>query len=132
MAVNSIVLSFNLAPSMAGAYVNKIQNHFELLDHSGLLERFILPRVNAESEVPFIMKRGIEIVSGRIDRVLLTPQGLDIIDYKSFPSGIEAKEIYKEQLRLYADAAKKIWKSPVHSCFILFTADAHLMEVELE
>ncbi len=132
VSVNSIVLSLNLAPSMADVYVNKIQSQIERLDHSGLLERFILPRLNAESEVPFIMRRGIEVVSGRIDRVLLTPQGLDIIDYKSFPSGIEAKEIYKEQLRLYADAAKKIWKLPVHSCFILFTADAHLMEVELE
>lgn len=131
-AVSSIVFSFNLAPSRVAEYASKIQKQIESLRVSGHLERYILPRENAESEIPFLLRKGNEIVSGRIDRVLITPQGLDIIDYKSFPSGIEVKEVYKEQLRLYADAAKKIWKLPVHSCFILFTADAHLMEVELE
>jgi len=128
-AVRSLVLSFDLAPSAVGDYQRRVGEHLAALRASGLLERVVLPRRNAESEVSFVLYEDDEVVTGRIDRVLIEPEGLHIIDYKSFPSDAEDAGRFAEQLELYAKAAKRLYARPIHGCYLLFTADARLEEV---
>ncbi|NLI97139.1 UvrD-helicase domain-containing protein [bacterium] len=130
--LRSIMLSMGFAPSSIPAYQCRVMEHVELLRASGFLERFITPGENSASEVPFLLREGNNMISGRIDRVLIKPEGLVIIDYKSFPSNFEDSDKLTEQIRCYARAAQEIWKKPLLACYILFTADACLKEVIIE
>lgn len=130
-AVRSLVLSFDLAPSRVEEYQTRVAEHIAALRESGLLEQIVLPQANSASEVPFVIREDEETVTGRIDRVLVRPEGLHIIDYKSFPSDLENADRFDEQLRLYARAAGEIFTKKVCHSFLLFTADAKLLEVSL-
>jgi len=130
-AVRSLVLSFDLAPSKVDGYQRGVAEHIAALRESGLLERIVLSRKDAASEVGFVLREDGETITGRIDRVLIEPEGLHIIDYKSFPSEVEGVEKFKDQLKLYAKAAEAIYKKPVDRCYLLFTADAEFVEVEI-
>ncbi len=129
-AVRGLVLSFDLAPSRILEYQNRVIKHLKGLKDTGLLETFILPCENAESEVEFVFRSGFQTITGRIDRVLIDEDGLRIIDYKSFPSNIEHISKFKEQLGFYAKAATKIFSKPVKGTYLLFTADAKLIELK--
>lgn len=130
--VRSLVLCFDLAPSRVDGYQRGVAEHIAALRESGFLKRIVLPRKDAASEVGFVLREGDETITGRIDRVLIKPEGLDIIDYKSFPSEVEGIEKFKDQLKLYARAAEAIYKKPVDRCSLLFTADARLVEVDID
>ena len=129
-AVRSMVLSFDLAPSKVSRYQKRVVEHVAGLRESGLLEQIVLPQDDAVSEVRFVLREEGEIVTGRIDRVLIREEGLHIIDYKSFPFDLEDTSRFADQLRLYAKAAEGIYKKPVHGCYLLYTADAKLVEVD--
>jgi ATP-dependent helicase/nuclease subunit A len=131
-AVRSLVLSFDLAPSKVDGYQREVAEHIAALRESGFLERIVLSRKDAASEVGFVLREDGETITGRIDRVLIKPEGLHIVDYKSFPSEVEGIEKFKDQLKLYARAAEAIYKKPVDRCYLLFTADAELVEVEID
>ncbi len=129
-AVRSLVISFDLAPSRVPEYQQRVAEHITALKESGLLDEVVLGQENAASEVGFRIHQGAETITGRIDRVLIKPEGLRIIDYKSFPSDTVDIEEFKDQLMNYARAAAAIYHKPVYGCYVLFTADAKLLEVK--
>lgn len=129
--VQSLVISNGLAPSRVVKYQRKVKEHLEVLNESGLLADVILPQENAESEVSFVLREAEETVTGRIDRVLIEPDGLHIIDYKSFSSKEADVSDFTEQLRWYAKAAGKLYDKQIKCCSLLFTADARLVEVNI-
>ncbi|MBN2380405.1 UvrD-helicase domain-containing protein [candidate division WOR-3 bacterium] len=131
-AVRVQVFSFDLAPSRVPAYQEKIIHHIDNLRTSGLLEQVILPQKNAHTEVGFRLRQGSKTITGRIDRVLVIPEGLHVIDYKSFPSEAKTprtlKATYAPQLAVYGKAAAGLFSKPVLKRSLLFTADAKMME----
>jgi ATP-dependent exoDNAse (exonuclease V) beta subunit len=130
-AVRALVYSFDLAPSQIPKYQQRALNQIDNLESSGLLESVILPRQDSFSEVPFVFREGFKTYTGRIDRVLLKQEGIHIIDYKSFPSNLANVFQYTEQLKIYARAAFLLYKKNVSACFLLFTADAKLVPVDI-
>lgn len=130
-AVRSLILAFGLAPSRVEEYQRRVNKHIERLRESGLLDEVIAEREDAASEVGFVFRRKGDTYTGRIDRVLIFPDGLHIIDYKSFPSDAESVKRFKQQLELYAAAAALIYNKPVKRCSLLFTADAKMVEVDI-
>lgn len=129
--VRSLVIASGLAPSKVPDYQRMAGEHLAALRSSNLLQRIVMPRKDAGSEIGFVLREGDETITGRIDRVLIHPDRVNIIDYKSFPSDAGKPEEFTEQLRWYARAAEKIFNKPKSRCFILYTADAKLLEVSL-
>ena len=93
------------------------------------------PRQYAQafSEVPVQYLDGDRLVYGIIDRLVLQPGRVLIIDYKTHrsaaPDTIPALvEHYRDQMRLYAGAAGRLWPGrEIKSC-LLFTACAILAD----
>lgn len=129
-AVRSLVLSFDLAPSRVESFQHVIFEHIGLLRDRGLWEKYILPQDDAASEIPFVLRESNRTITGRIDRVLIKSEGLVIIDYKSFPSETEDVTMFVDQICVYAKAASELWSKPVLAAYILFTADAALVEAK--
>lgn len=129
-AVRSLILGFDLAPSRVDTYCEKIFKQIEGLRKTGLWAEYVLPRPDAESEIPYVFKDDSGIISGRIDRVLNKPEGLVIIDYKSFSSNDENVISFKDQICGYAKAASELWNKSVLAAYILFTGDAKLVEIK--
>jgi len=82
---------------------------------------------HAASEVPISYIEGDKVVNGIIDRMIVYPDRICVIDYKTHRI-VDRKEMvalaaqYKEQLRLYHDGVQKIYPHlPVSTC-LLFTA----------
>jgi len=74
------------------------------------------------------------IVQGIADVVLLWPQSIEIIDFKTDSvSGralSERAKQYEPQLKLYATALARIYKRPVSGCWIYFLAAGEEVRVE--
>ncbi|MCE5194338.1 MAG: UvrD-helicase domain-containing protein [Nitrospiraceae bacterium] len=111
---------------------NIIVKDIENLRSNGYLEKIILPRKEAFCELPFMLERGKTIFKGRIDRVIIDNGVARIYDYKTFPvkdSKIdELAERYKAQMKLYKEAASKIFHLKTES-FILFTHKPLLVSI---
>ncbi len=75
------------------------------------------------------------LISGQIDRLLITDTQIYIIDYKSNrPSPQSAKDvpvIYESQMRTYADIMRKIYPNHVIKAALLWTDNCHLMEIDV-
>jgi ATP-dependent helicase/nuclease subunit A len=92
----------------------------------------------AFSEVPVHYLSGAEnVVHGVIDRLLVGPDGVWVIDYKSHrhvgESGPERlASVYREQLRLYAEAARRLWPGRAVRASLLFTSGPLLYDMDVE
>ena len=86
----------------------------------------------AFSEVPVQYLDGDRLVYGIIDRLVLLPDRVLVVDYKThlgastetIPGLVEQ---YREQLRLYAGAAARLWPDRDIQPRLLFTACASLV-----
>ncbi len=79
----------------------------------------------AYSELPFLYKRGNDLVSGIIDRVVVKGNKGSVIDYKAIlieNDGALAswKDHYRPQIRIYCEAVKEIFKLPSVEGYLLF------------
>ncbi len=91
---------------------------------------------NSMAEVPITgLVRGNVMVSGQIDRLLITQDEVFIIDYKTNrPAPIDEKDvplIYRNQLQSYADVLCEIYPAHKIRTALLWTDTARLMEIEL-
>jgi ATP-dependent helicase/nuclease subunit A len=90
------------------------------------------PRSLAEVPVAGTLKDG-RIVSGQIDRLLVTDKEILIVDYKTNrPPPQRAEDvplIYKAQMAAYADALAQIYPGRTISCALLWTDGPRLMPV---
>ncbi len=74
------------------------------------------------------------LVSGQIDRLLVTPNEILIIDYKTNrppPKNVKnVPLIYLNQMRHYADIIRQIYKNRPIRTALIWTDGATLMEIE--
>lgn len=77
------------------------------------------------------------MVYGIIDRVVVYPDAsVTVIDYKTHRVAGEAdlsrlEAAYREQMRLYAGAASRLWAGHAVSACLLFTAIPRLLACEI-
>jgi ATP-dependent helicase/nuclease subunit A len=87
----------------------------------------------SQAEVPVTGYVNGQMVSGQIDRLLVTGDSLWIVDYKTNrppprdAGGIPAA--YRRQLKAYADTLREIYPGRLIRTFLLWTDGARLMEV---
>ena len=95
------------------------------------------PWEGAWSEVPLQYLDGDgRLVHGVVDRLLLAPDRVLVVDYKSHrqarPDNLdELGAAYAEQLRLYAEGARRLWPDRAVEAALLFTACRALWRVSL-
>lgn len=87
----------------------------------------------AENEMPLLYRNQERDVYGVIDRVVCRGDDIAVIDYKTHAHADSAEVIarYTPQLRLYADGVRLLWPNARVRAFILFTADARAVEIDL-
>ncbi|WP_374367539.1 double-strand break repair helicase AddA [Dongia sp.] len=92
----------------------------------------------SRAEVPIVAELsradgGRQILSGQIDRLLVTPTECHIIDFKSNrPPAMRAEHVSKQYLRqlaLYRSAMRGIYPDRTVSCYLLWSAVPSLMAI---
>ena len=85
------------------------------------------------TEVPLQYMQGERMVDGIIDRLLIGPDAVHIIDYKSHPVDAGACRAlaaqYREQMRLYRTGVEQLWPRRAVRCSLLFTHSRTLIDV---
>jgi ATP-dependent helicase/nuclease subunit A len=89
--------------------------------------------LRAYNEMPVCHAQDGRVVHGVIDRLVVQRSGLTLIDYKTHRGiGTDAPERlagrYREQLRLYRDAVRRLWPQPPLRILLVFTAGARVFE----
>ncbi|MBL8710881.1 MAG: double-strand break repair helicase AddA [Rhodospirillaceae bacterium] len=92
----------------------------------------------SRAEVPIVAELakadgGREILSGQIDRLVVTATHCHIVDFKSNrPPAMQAEHVsvqYLRQLALYRSAIRKIYPSHTVACYLLWSAVPRLMPI---
>jgi len=110
-----------------------LQETLDILNHSKFAQIF---GKNSMAEVPITgLVHGKVMVSGQIDRLLITADEVFVIDYKTNrPAPQDVKNvpvIYKNQLQSYKDVLSQIYPDHHIRTALLWTDSARLMEIEL-
>jgi len=75
------------------------------------------------------------LVDGIVDRLLLHPHEAHVIDYKTHAIAADQAEAtarhYRDQLRLYAEGARRLWPDRRVRASILFTRCRTLVDLEV-
>ncbi|TES86549.1 hypothetical protein E3J95_01695, partial [Candidatus Aerophobetes bacterium] len=110
---------------------NEVREHLGVMREAGFLEKYVLPdNRESYSELPFAMKEGQAVVSGRIDRVILEGDRALIIDYKTHSGNHEEiKKAYQPQIEYYRRAVDAIFKPKSICAYILLTGSGELIEI---
>jgi len=74
------------------------------------------------------------LVRGMVDGILLRPDGIEIVDFKTdtvdeaaVPSRVEH---YRPQMTVYARAMTRLWRKPVTSCRLVFLTARRVVAVD--
>lgn len=104
---------------------NLVINQIHRLKNSPVWE-VIKPQPNSFAELPLMYHDGTTLWTGRIDRIIVTPNEVSIYDYKTFP--VKDKEIpslkqeyYENQLKHYATACAEMFPRKKIKTFLVFT-----------
>jgi ATP-dependent helicase/nuclease subunit A len=109
----------------------EVVRQLNALRESGLLE-IVLPQPDSYAELPFMLRREETILSGRIDRLIVRRDTVDVYDYKTFPvkpgelPGLVA-EYQDRQMNIYLDTAQKLFPGKKPRGFLIFTAKPELV-----
>lgn len=91
---------------------------------------------NSLAEVPYTGKFGDQIIHGIIDRLIVTPERIQIVDYKSntvIPKSVkDIPEGLLRQLGAYAQAVSEIYPDREIEVALLWTKTATLQPVSLD
>ena len=97
-----------------------------LFSEAGLLD-IVLPQPESYAEMPFMLRQDNTLFNGRVDRLILRSDTVDVYDYKTYP--VSEKELpdlvaeYREsQMNTYLDAAGQLFPSKKPRGFLIFTA----------
>ena len=87
------------------------------------------------NEVPIQYEHRGKTVYGIIDRLVKTPTGVHIIDYKTHRAtsddDLQSLAVnYRKQLNYYRKGIEKIWPGETVRCYLLFSFTMRLLEVE--
>jgi ATP-dependent helicase/nuclease subunit A len=87
----------------------------------------------SRAEVPVVGVVGERVLAGQIDRLLVTPEAVWILDYKTNrppPQTVaEVPPVYLRQLGLYRAAVEEIYPDRAVRCLLLWTDVPALMEI---
>lgn len=89
--------------------------------------------LRAYNEVPVTLRESGRIASGVIDRLVIRPDGITLLDYKTgrdvMPETLErAAQLHREQLRLYRAAVRELWPAAPLRVVLVFTAGPQIFE----
>ena len=88
---------------------------------------------NTLAEVPILGKQNGHMISGQIDRLVVMPTEVYIIDFKTnrtVPTSVGGvSDSYRTQLRVYKDLLKPIFPDKVIRTYLLWTENLTLMEI---
>jgi ATP-dependent helicase/nuclease subunit A len=91
---------------------------------------------NSQAEVPLVGLVGRHALSGQIDRLVVTPDHVMIVDYKTLrpvpESEAEVAPIYLRQLAIYRAALARIYPDRDIRCALLWTQRPLLMPISPE
>ncbi|TAN77986.1 MAG: double-strand break repair helicase AddA, partial [Magnetospirillum sp.] len=103
----------------------------DILDHPGLTGLF---GPGARAEVPLVGRVGDRIVSGRVDRLVVTATEVLVVDYKTNrrPPGTpqEIPDLYIRQMAAYRLALACIYPHHRIRCALVWTDGPMLMEID--
>jgi ATP-dependent exoDNAse (exonuclease V) beta subunit len=110
---------------------NEVRKHLGVMRKAGFLEEYVVPdNRESYSELPFAMKEGRAVVSGRIDRVILERDRALIIDYKTHSGDHEAiKKVYQPQIEYYKKAVDAIFEPRNIRAYILLTGSGEVIKI---
>jgi len=133
---HEVAAEFSLSPA-SQTYRSWIAECEALLQRTELSPIFFPPEgVESLNEVPIIYTHDGQTVHGIIDRLLLLPDELWIVDYKSHQHATQhtiaaLATSYREQLHFYALGAQRLWPERTVRTFLLFTHPGILHEVDI-
>jgi ATP-dependent helicase/nuclease subunit A len=88
---------------------------------------------DSQAEVPIVGRIGDQVISGQIDRLVVTPSEITIVDYKTNrppPTRVEdVPALYLKQLAAYRAVLAEIYAETPVNCALLWTVGPHLMDV---
>ena len=120
------------APEYSQSQVERIQNEvMKLLEN----ERFgKLFGADSKAEVPVIGEVDGKIISGQIDRLVVSGDEVLIVDFKTNRPAAktlaEVPEVYFKQLRAYKSLLEKIYQGKTIKTFLLWTDTTQIMQIE--
>ena len=90
--------------------------------------------VDSVAEVSLMGQVGDRIISGQIDRLVVCPDKVMIVDYKTNRPAAESPDsvpgAYLKQMRAYRELVKKIYPDKNIETYILWTNTAKIMKIE--
>ena len=90
--------------------------------------------VDSVAEVSLMGQVGDHIISGQIDRLVVCPDKVMIVDYKTNRPAAESPDsvpgAYLKQMRAYRELVKKIYPDKNIETYILWTNTAKIMKIE--
>ncbi|CAA7622214.1 ATP-dependent exoDNAse beta subunit [Candidatus Terasakiella magnetica] len=120
--------SFGLETADRLAIANEVS---DILDHPGFAALF---GAGSRAEVPLVGRIGDRIVSGRVDRLLVTATEVLVVDYKTNRRPPLADEeiptLYIRQMAAYRLALACIYPGHHIRCALVWTDGPRLMEIE--
>ena len=120
-------VAFKLKP----ADIDSPENLFTLLENNKFKELF---GPNSLAEAPIVGVLDGQVISGQIDRLVVLPDEVILVDYKSnyyVPTSVEHVPIsYKKQLKTYRALLKNIFPDKVIKTYLLWIQNLTWMEIE--
>lgn len=122
---------YEVAKKMKPDNIDIPENLFTLLED----KRFqVLFGKNSAAEVPVIGVVDNQVISGQIDRMVISENEVLIVDFKSnynVPKTVEnVQSGYKKQLNMYKALLKNIFPDKIIKTYLLWTQNLTLMEIE--
>ena len=99
-----------------------------MLDHPDCQSLF---GPGSRAEVPLIGEVSGHVISGQVDRLLVTAEAVSVIDYKTNRAPPESEDrvpaVYLRQMAAYREVLRRIYAGRPVRCFLLWTDGPRLM-----
>ena len=120
--------TFALSSTEQSQIISEVFSIIENPEFSALFEK------QSKAEVPIMGEVDGQIISGQIDRLVVLPDKVLIVDYKTnrpaAKSLADIQHSYLKQLKAYKSLIKKIYPDKITKTYILWTNTAQMMEIE--
>jgi ATP-dependent exoDNAse (exonuclease V) beta subunit len=124
----------SLDPDARDRFAAETRSVLEPLFSNAELAWIFHPRPGAYSELPFLLRRKQEIISGVIDRLVIRDGRGYVIDFKAIQAGDDSElqpwiEHYRPQLGIYCEAAKEMFRLESVEGYLFFLDSGRLARV---
>ncbi|MCM8806961.1 MAG: UvrD-helicase domain-containing protein [Candidatus Omnitrophica bacterium] len=111
-------------------YREKILKIFKLIRKNKKIEEIVKSKIseNVKSEFPFICEIDGSLYEGKIDKIFVKDNKIEIYDFKTFLGPLEN---YKFQLKIYKEAVKRIFKKENIECYIVDLSKGEILKIDI-